>query len=185
VPSSVTQVLGLTSYYRRFIKSFAEIASPLHSLTKNTEFVWSRECQLAFDLLKQRLMTAPVLVYPNFDQSFILETDASIKGLGAVLSQRQEDNQLHPVAFASQALSAAEKNYSITEMETLVVVWAIQHFHAYLYGHEVTVVTDHSAVKAILQTPSPSGKHACWWLKVFASGVGKVQMVYRPGRENA
>ena len=82
-------------------------------------------------------------------------------------------------------LPAAEKNYSITELETLAVVWAIQHYHAYLYGHEVTVITDHSAVKAILQTPSPSGKHAQWWLKVFASGVGKVQMVYRPGRENA
>ena len=189
VPTCVTQVrqfLGLTSYYRRFIKGFAEVASPLHSLTKkNVEFVWNRECQLAFDLLKQKLTTAPVLVYPNFDQSFVLETDASIKGLGAVLSQRQENSQLHPVAFASRALSAAEKNYSIIELETLAVVWAIQHFHAYLYMHEVMVVTDHSAVKAILQTPSPSGKHTRWWLKVFASGVGKVQMVYRPGRENA
>ena len=150
VPTSVSQVrqfLGLMSYYRRFIKNFATIASLLHSLTrKNAEFVWSEECQLAFDLLKQKLTTAPVLVYPNFNQNFVLETDASIKGLGAVLSQRQEDNQLHPVAFSSRALSAAEKNYSITELETLAVVWAIQHYHAYLYGHEVTVITDHSAV---------------------------------------
>ena len=61
----------------------------------------------------------------------------------------------------------------------------IQHYHPYLYGHEVTVIIDHSIVKAILQTPSPSGKHAHWWLKVFASGAGKVQMVYRPGWENA
>ena len=107
-------------------------------------------------------------MYPKFNQSFILETDTSIRGLGTVLSQRQEDNQLHPVAFASCTLFAAEKNYSIT---ALAVVWVIQHYHAYLYGHEVTVITDHSAVKAILQTPSPSGKHAHWWLKVFASGV--------------
>ena len=163
------QFLGLTSYYLRFIKGFAEIASPLHSLTKNAEFVWSKECQLAFNSLKQKLTTAPVLVYPNFGQSFLLETDVSIKVLGAVLSQRQEDNQLQPVDFASRALSAAENTYSDTELETLAVVWAIQHYPAYLYGHEVTVITDHSAVKAILQTPSPSGKHACWWLKVFAS----------------
>ena len=176
VPTHVSQVcqfLGLTSYYRRFIKGFAEIASPLHSLTKkNAEFVWSEECQLVFDSLKQKLTTAPVLVYPNFNQSFVLETDTSIKGLGTVLSQRQDD-QLHPVAFASRALSAEEKNYSITELETLTVVWAIQHYHAYLYGHKVMVITDHSAVKAIFQTPSPSGKLAQWWLKVFASGVGK------------
>ena len=128
------QFLGLTSYYQ---KGFAEVASPLHSLTKkNAEFVWNNDCQLAFESLKQRLTTAPVLVYPNFNQNFVLETDTSIKGLGAVLSQRQGDNQLHPAAFASRALSAAEKNYSITELETLAVVWAIQHYHAYLYGHK-------------------------------------------------
>ena len=71
-----------------------------------------------------------------------------------MLSQRRGDNQLHPVAFASHAMSAA---YS-TKLETLAVVWKIQHYHAYLYGHKVTIITDHSAVKTILQTPSPSGK---------------------------
>ena len=90
---------------------------------------------------------------------------------------------MHPVAYASRALSAPEKNYSITELETLAVVWSIQHFRAYLYGHHVTVVTDHSAVRAVLETPSPSGKHARWW-KVFGSGVGQVKIVYCPGREN-
>ena len=188
VPGNVSQVrqfCGLTSYYRRFVKDFARVAAPLHSLTrKGVEFVWNKDCQDVFDQLKQRLTTAPILVYPDFVQGFMLETDASIRGLGAVLSQRRGDNQLHHVAFASRALSAAEKNYSITELETLAVVWAIQHYHAYLYGNEVTVITDHSAVKAILQTPSPNGKHARWWLKVFASGVGKVQLTYRPGREN-
>ena len=65
------------------------------------------------------------------------------------------------------------------------MVWAMQHFNAYLYGHEVMVVTDHSAVKAILQTPNPSGKHARWWLKVFGSGVKMIDIVYRPGQENS
>lgn len=119
-------------------------------------------------------MEAPVLTYPNFEHSFILETDASMKGLGAVLSQKSDDGRSHPIAYTSRALAAPEKNYGISALETLAVVWAIQHFHAYLYGHEVVVVTDHSAVRAILEVLSPSGKHARWWLKVFASGVGKV-----------
>ena len=107
-----------------------------------------------------------------------------MKGLGAVLSQLQDDKRLHPIAYASRSLSSQEKKYGITELETLAVVWAIQHFHAYLYGHVVTVYTDHSAGKAVLKTPSPSGKHARWWSKVFASGVRKLDIVYRAGREN-
>ena len=178
------QYLGLTSYYRRFIGRFAKIAAPLYHLTKKeVKWEWSKECQLAFETLKQRLIQAPVLVYPDFEQKFILETDASLRGLGAVLSQMKE-GLLHPVSYASRSLSSPEKNYSISKLETLAVVWAIQHYRAYLYGHEVTVVTDHSAVKAILETPSPSGKHARWWLKVFGSGVKNVEIKYRPGREN-
>ena len=184
--SQVRQFLGMTSYYRRFIDGFATIASPLHSLTKkNSTFVWSDECQKAFDSLKEKLTCAPVLVYPDFGKPFLLETDASIKGLGAILSQKQSDSQVHPVAYASRALSPPEKNYGVTELETLAVVWAVQHFNAYLYGHEVTVFTDHSAVKAILQAPNLSGKHARWWLRVFGSGVKKIDIVYRPGRENS
>ena len=188
VPASVTQVrqfVGLTSYYRRFIKNFAKTAAPLHNLTrKDVEFCWTVQCQDAFDALKRRLTEAPVLVYPNFNFGFILETDASYQGLGAVLSQRLEDQKLHPVAFGSRALAPTEKNYAVTELETLAVVWAVKHFRAYLYGHDVQVVTDHSAVKALLATPSPSGKHARWWLQVYGSGARKVDVVYRPGNEN-
>ena len=119
----------------------------------------------------------PVLAYPNFDVGFTLETDASYMGLGAILSQKAEDDQLHPVAFASQALSPPE-NYAVTDLETLTVVWAIRHFHAYLYGHDMEVMTDHLAVKSLLATPSPSGKHTRWWLQVFGSGVHKVSIVY-------
>ena len=86
--------------------------------------------------------------------------------------------------MAYRSLSSPEKNYSISELESLAAVWAIQHYRAYFYEHEVTVVTDHSAVKAILETPSSSGKHARWWLKVFGSGVKHVKIKYRPGKEN-
>ena len=149
------------------------------------DFLWTTECQITFDELKEKLVRAPVLMYPNFDRSFALETDASIRGLGAVLSQYQENGQIHPVAFASRALSAAEKNYCITDLETLTVVWAVSHFHVYLYGHNVEVTTDHSAVKAALGTPSPSGKHAHWSTKVYSSGVGTVTITHRAGRENS
>ena len=188
VPTNVTgvhQFLGLASHYHCFVKIFAKIASPLHGFTwKSAEFEWTQECQAAFDQLKNKLETAPILAYPNFDLPFVLETDESIQGLGAILSQKQRDGLVHLVAYASRALLPAERNYGISELETLAVVCATQYFHAYLYGHQVTVITDHSAVKAILQTPSPNGKHARWWTKIFSSGVGKVNIVYRPGKDN-
>ena len=183
--SGVRQFLGLTSYYRRFVESFAKIASPLHALTKkNARFQWNEECQTAFDHLKQRLINAPVLAYPSFDREFLLETDASVQGLGAVLSQVQEDGLAHPVAYASRALTPAEKNYGITDLETPAVVWSVSHFKAYLYGQRVKVFTDHTAVKAVLQNPNASGKHARWWSLVFESGVGDVNICYRRGRDN-
>ena len=132
--------LGLSSYYRRFIEIFAAVAQPLTALTRNNvTFKWTSECQESFDRLKQCLTTAPVLHYPSFDHSFVLETDASIKRIGTILSQAQDKGQRHPVAYASRSLTAAEHNYSITELETLAVVWSVTHFHSYLYGHQVTV----------------------------------------------
>ena len=183
--TEVKQFLGLSSYYRRFIKEFSAIAQPLTALTRSgVAFDWTKECQTAFDRLKRSLITAPVLCYPSFDSPFVLETDASIKGIGAILSQVQKDDHRHPVAYASRSLTAAERNYGITELETLAVVWAITHFHSYLYGQEVTVYTDHSAVQAILNTSSPSGKHARWWSKVYGAGVRKIDIVHRSGKTN-
>ena len=177
----VKQFLGLSSYYRRFIRKFAAIAQPLTALTRNgVVFEWTEDCQAAFDSLKQSLTTAPVLCYPAFDLPFVL----SVKGIGAILSQVQRDGQCHPVAYASRSLTAAERNYDITELETLAVVWSITHYHSYLYGHDVTVYTDHLAVQAILNTPSPSGKHARWWSKVYGAGIGKINIVHRSGKAN-
>ncbi len=182
----VRQFLGLSLFYRRFIRGFATVAQPLHQLTrKGVHFRWGSECQQAFAMLKDLLTSAPVLTYPRVEDPFILETDASILGLGAILSQCQEDGQTHPVAYASRSLNQAERNYGITELETLAVVWAATHFRAYLYRNKVTVYTDHSAVKAVLKAPNPSGKHARWWTRVYGSGIQEVDIVYRPGKQCA
>ena len=95
------------------------------------------------------------------------------------------DCAVHPIAYASRSLTQGETNYSITELETLAVVWALTHYRAYLYGNKVTVYTDHSAVKAVPNAPNPSGKHARWWTRVYGAGFKEVQIVYQPGRHNA
>ncbi len=140
--------------------------------------------QKSFATLKQCLISTPVLAYPSLDQAFVVETDASILALGAVLSQLQQDELYHPVAYASRSLTAAERNYGVTELETLAVVWAMSHYRSYLYGQDVTVYTDHSAVKAILNAPSPSGKHARWWTKVYGAGVRNLKILHKPGKNN-
>ena len=121
-PTDVKSVRSFVGYYRRFIPHFAKIAGPLHNFTKtDVEFVWTPECDNAFVNLKQLLTTAPVLTSPKFEVPFMLETDASIQGLGAVLAQRQGDGSVKPVAYASRSLQAHERNYGITELEGLGV----------------------------------------------------------------
>ena len=103
--TSLRSFLGLASYYRRFIPLFSAIAQPLYALTKkDVRFVWTQPCQEAFDCLKHLMTKAPVLAFPDFERDFVLETDASGAGLGAVLSQKQEDGFQRPVAFASRTL---------------------------------------------------------------------------------
>lgn len=119
----VRQFLGLASYYRWFIKGFSKIAV---RCAKDASFQWDDSCEKSFVELKERLTSAPVLAYPRFDSNvpFILETDASIQGLGAVLSQTEVDGKVYPIAFASRSLNVHERNYGITELETLGLVWA-------------------------------------------------------------
>ena len=145
------------------------IASPLHALLKKDAiFHWSTECETAFQLLKQALVSAPVLAYPQFSSSnpFILETDASTKGLGAVLSQQQNDGRIHPIAFATRSLTPAEKNYAITELESLGLVWAARLFRPYIFGHRCVVFTDHAACMSLLGAKNPSSKLVRWTMTI-------------------
>ena len=182
--SEVRQFLGLASYYRRFVPQFASIASPLHSLLKkDAVFSWTSECQKAFDRLKNLLVSAPVLAYPQFQSKypFILETDASKKGLGAVLAQQQEDGRVHPVAFASRSLSPNERNYAITELETLGLVWAAKLFRPYILGHRCVVFTDHAACTSLLNSKNPSSKLVRWAMVIQELNL---DIRHRSGKSN-
>ena len=161
--TTVRQFLGLASYYQRFIPGFSKIAEPLNALLKkDVPFQWTRKCQSSFAELKSLLTSAPVLAYPSFGsgKEFILETDASKVGLGAVLAQKQADNRIHPIAHASSSLNPHKKNYGISELETLGLVWAVKHFRAYLLGHRCIVYTDHAACTSLLNRSHPSAKLA-------------------------
>ena len=137
--------------------------------------------QVAFDHLKQILIDAPVLAFPNFDQEFILETDASGVGLGAILAQKQPDGTVQPTAYGSRTLQQHEKKYGATELEALGVVWAVKHFRHYLYGHHCHVLTDHEPLRSLLNTPYPSGKLARWGLALQKVDIG---IHYRLGKSN-
>ena len=174
--------LGLTSYYRRFVPAFSKVAAPLFALTRKDDiFQLDKKCQESFDHLKGLLMQAPLLVFPDFTKSFVLETDASGQGLGAVLSQQQESGFAAPIAYASRTLQKHEQNYEAIELEALGVVWAVHHFRPYLYGHACKVYTDHEALRSLLNTPHPSGKLARGGLSIQELDL---EIHYRSGRTN-
>ena len=148
IPQDVTSLcsfLGLSSYYCCFIPGFSTIAGPFFALTqkmqisfgdtKNADIVWGQSQEASFCQLKKLLIHTPVLVCPDFNQQFILETDASGKGLGAILARKQRDESIRPVAYASRTLQPHEKKYGATELEALGVVWSVKHSRHYLYGH--------------------------------------------------
>ena len=182
VPKSTTEVrsfVGLCAYYRRFIKSFSEIAKPLHKLTeKNAKFSWSEGCQSAFDELKSRLVSAPVLTYPNDQDKFILDTDASDKAMGAVLSQVQEEVE-RVVAYGSKTFSRSEKNYCVTRKELLAVVYFVKHFKHYLLGKQFLIRTDHGSLRWLMNFRNAEGQIARW-LEILSSFDFEIQ--HRPGK---
>ena len=127
-------------------------------------------------------MTAPILSYPHCGpgKQFILETDASGLGLGAILSQEQ-GGQVHPIAYASRTLDPHECNYRISELETLALVWAVRHFRPYILGHHTVVYTDHSACTSLLSNPRPTGKLARWALTIQEMDL---EIKHRSGKSN-
>jgi len=133
-PGSITEVqsfLGFANFYRHFIQDYSMVARPLTELTKKEagrSWEWNPEAEAAFKELKKRFTTAPILAHFDPTKPVIIETDASDFALGAVLSQRDDENRLHPVAFHSRKFQPAEINYEIHDKELLAVVDAFKHW---------------------------------------------------------
>ncbi len=168
-PETKTQVrafLGLAGYYRCFIPNFSSLAASLTDLTRKGQpekIQWTPAAEEAFERVKGALTSAPVLRAPDFSCPFLLQTDASDTGLGAVLSQIQEGEE-HPVIYISRKLIPAERNYAAVEKEALAVKWAVLKLRYYLLGRKFTLVTDHAPLQWMARAKDTNARVTRWFL---------------------
>jgi RNase H-like domain found in reverse transcriptase/Reverse transcriptase (RNA-dependent DNA polymerase)/Integrase zinc binding domain/Retroviral aspartyl protease len=184
----VRQFLGLAGCYRRFIKNFSQLATPLSNLLKvgenaakhkNRYISWNTTCQLAFDRLKAAMTSAPVLQQVDPQKPFVVETDASDFAIGSCLLQTADDSKLHPVAYESRKLSDAQTRYPVHEKELLAIKQALLNWHRYLdNGHRITVVTDDESLKYMNTIKKPSARLTRW---IDEFQMYDLDIRYRPG----
>lgn len=184
IPDNLTRVqrfLGMANYYRKYIKNFAKIARPLHNLScKNNPFIWSSNCQEAFEKLKTALSNSPVLIFPDFSETFYVTTDASEYAVGAVLSQgRLPDDR--PIQYFSKSLTGAQIHYATIHKELLGIILAIEQFRYYLFGRQFVVITDHKPLVALFRQTKIGSRLLRW--KIFLSEYD-FKIIHTPGRNN-
>ena len=178
------------------MKDFSKIARPLTDLMPapkksskrkpktppTTSWIWGKQQEDAFQTLKDKLASPPILGYPRYKEPFELHTDASMMGLGAVLYQ-QQDGKKRVIAYASRGLSKTEKNYPVHKLEFLALKWSVtEKFHDYLYGNSFTVVTDNNPMTYVLTTAKLDATGHRW---IAALSSYNFNIVYRPGTTNA
>nr|CAD2207460.1 unnamed protein product [Meloidogyne enterolobii] len=173
--------LGAVNYFRKFIPSCAKILGPLYELTKDNKFKtsteWNEEEWNSFNEIKEKLKSPPVLAPPNPKESYIIETDASLKGIGAVLIQNK-----HPVAYYSRTLKDTEKRYHINELEALAISQALKEFSIYIIGTGTTIIkTDNSPICSILTRKDLTGRLAKFQLSIQAYDI---KIIHRSGKTN-
>ncbi|GJV32731.1 putative reverse transcriptase domain-containing protein [Tanacetum coccineum] len=176
-PTEIRQFLGLAGYYRRFIEGFSKIAKSMTKLTqKNVKFDWGEKEEAAFQLIKQKLCSAPILALPKGSENFVVYCDASHKGLGAVLMQNEK-----VIAYASRQLKIHEKNYTTHDLELRAVVFALKMWRHYLYGTRCTVFTDHKSLQHILDQKELNMRQRRW-LELLSDYDCDIR--YHPGKAN-
>ena len=181
--TGVRSFLGACNVYRRFVKDFSKIARPMTDMTRKDarpDYENPTEAQrTAFETLKSKLVSPPILCLPKLGKRYILDTDASAYQLGCVLLQEQDDNEFRPVGYWSYSLNPAERNYSATERECYAVVWAITSLRPYIEGTKFNVRTDHDALRWLMSLTDSSGRLTRWRLRLAEFDF---QIEYRPGR---
>ena len=172
----------MAGWYRKFIKNFSHIAKPLYELTKkNAKWEWTDACEKAFITIRDALTQYPVLRAPNPNKDYILETDASDEALSATILQYDENNDLHPIAYASKTLNDAQRNYTVTDREALAIVWGLEHFKSFCEGHRYTAVTDHAALRYLYTAKNKTPRLHRLLLRLQPY---EVKLHYRAGKDN-
>lgn len=173
---SLRGFLGLTGYYRKFVKDYGKIAAPLTALLKKDAFSWTPVAETAFEQLKQAMCSTPVLAMPDFSKPFTIESDACGNGLGAVLLQDD-----HPIAFTSKALSGKNLALSTYEKEMMAILHAVQKWRPYLLGSHFCIRTDHQSLKYFLEQRVSSPTQQKWVSKLMGYDY---EITYKKGKEN-
>ena len=187
-PKNITQLksfLGAIGYYRKFVKNFAQIAKPLFNLLKkDVRYVWSNDCNYAFEKLKKTLTMAPILVPPDYSKPFIIRTDASRDGLGGVLLQVKENSIEVPIYFESRTLSSSESNYSVTDLEGKAIFHCVKKFKPYFSGSSfpTIVYTDHKPLVSIFANREPSNNRHLKWVTELS--ILNVKVPFQEGKRN-
>ncbi len=184
VPKTVTDVrsfLGLTGYYRNYVRGYSQLAVPLFELTrKDVAFVWDLGCQRAFDALKEALVPTPILIRPDFKKPFCLDVDWSPKGVGAILSQR-EGRMEKVLAYANKGLMPAHKKFHPMEGECYALIWGVMHFKQYLHRNHFLMRTDHKPLEWLATVSDAHGRRGCW-INMLQDYIFKI--MHRPGMKH-
>ncbi|XP_046404731.1 uncharacterized protein K02A2.6-like [Ischnura elegans] len=171
-PTDVSQLkafLGMVNYYGKYVPHLSTIAAPLYSLLrKDSVFEWSISCEQAFKLIKNKLVSAPILAHYDPNLPVRLATDSSSYGLGCVLSQLQKDGSEKPICYASRTLSKAEMGYSVIDKEALGIIYGVRKFNQYLYGRKFTLITDHKPLISIFGSKKGLPAYAASRLQRYA-----------------
>jgi hypothetical protein len=168
--------LGLTGYYRKFVKNYGKIAAPLTALLKNNSFTWTPATAQAFQTLKMAMCTTLVLALPDFTKTFVMECDASGKGISAVLMQEGR-----PLAFTNNKLSERNMGKPIYEKEMLAILHVIELWHPYLLGQCFQIKTNHQSLKYFLEQRISSQEQQKWVTKLFGYDY---EIIYKKGKDN-